>query len=91
MRFLKVDRHGELNMTNEFIEPPGPYAILSHRWGADDDEITFDNWEKSSSRGKPGYAKLSFCADQARGDGLDYIWMDTCCTIPRAGGNFVPY
>jgi heterokaryon incompatibility protein (HET) len=28
---------------------------------------------------KPGYDKIRFCGEQARRDGLQYFWIDTCC------------
>jgi hypothetical protein len=28
---------------------------------------------------KPGYNKIRFCGEQARRDGLEYFWIDTCC------------
>ncbi|KAK7992024.1 hypothetical protein PG988_000818 [Apiospora saccharicola] len=28
---------------------------------------------------KPGYCKILFCGAQARRDGLEYFWVDTCC------------
>jgi hypothetical protein len=70
------------------------YAILSHTWQTGQ-EVTFDdlirdnrnvlNKACSSLRryrprsSKTGYAKLQFCAKQAKLDGLRYFWVDTCC------------
>jgi len=34
------------------------YAILSHRWGADSDEITFKDVENNTGKSKVGYEKL---------------------------------
>jgi hypothetical protein len=28
---------------------------------------------------KVGYKKIRFCGEQARRDGLQYFWVDTCC------------
>lgn len=28
---------------------------------------------------KKGYQKIKLCAEQAKKDGIDYIWVDTCC------------
>ena len=64
-----------------FVADPPPYAILSHRWGAAQDEITFQDLQGSgmSARRKKGYAKLeSFCL-VAIEYGLSYAWSDTCC------------
>ncbi|PVH70491.1 hypothetical protein DL98DRAFT_564159 [Cadophora sp. DSE1049] len=30
-------------------------------------------------KGKAGYGKIQFCGEQARRDGLQYFWVDTCC------------
>jgi hypothetical protein len=79
MRFLKVDYNGELIVTKDEPTRPAPYAILSHTWGAAEDEVTFEDIEKKTGKSKVGYAKLWLCADQARKDGLDYCWVDTCC------------
>lgn len=55
------------------------YAILSHTWGSDNEEVTFDDVRRGVARDKIGYAKLEFCAEQARKDGIDHFWIDTCC------------
>lgn len=79
MRFLKFDANHELSLTKDLSTPPAPYAILSHTWGDDDEEVTFDDLEKQMGRNKSGYNKLLFCANQALEDGLEYCWVDTCC------------
>lgn len=78
MRLLEIDSNGELGLTKD-VTPLASYAILSHTWGADDDEVTFDDVEKKTGYSKAGYAKLWFCANQAKRDGLDYCWVDSCC------------
>jgi hypothetical protein len=61
-----------------------PYAILSHTW-KEGQEVTFadlknlDKAEDIDARSKEEYQKLRFCAQQAKRDGLDYFWVDTCC------------
>ena len=32
-----------------------------------------------TSKSKAGYGKIQFCGEQARRDGLQYFWVDTCC------------
>ncbi|KPI44959.1 Vegetative incompatibility protein HET-E-1 [Cyphellophora attinorum] len=59
--------------------PPGPYAILSHTWGPVEDEVSVEDLRKGMYGGKIGFAKLRYCARQAKVDGLDYCWIDTCC------------
>ncbi|KAF2682021.1 hypothetical protein K458DRAFT_259466, partial [Lentithecium fluviatile CBS 122367] len=56
-----------------------PYAILSHMWGADTEEVTLDDLTNSTGKDKPGYKKIRFCGEQAARDGLEYFWIDTCC------------
>lgn len=79
MRLLYPEPSGELALTKEVTPPPSSYAILSHTWGLDDDEVTFDDIEKKMGKSKAGYAKLWFCAGQAKKDALEYCWVDTCC------------
>lgn len=62
--------------------PVPPYAILSHTW--EDDEVRFEDvcFGKSTSvmpTDKQGYTKIKYSCDQARRDGLEYIWIDCCC------------
>ncbi|KAH7342992.1 hypothetical protein BKA65DRAFT_526948 [Rhexocercosporidium sp. MPI-PUGE-AT-0058] len=45
---------------NNIIDNVPNYAILSHTWGTDTEEIRF-------------------CGEQARLNGLQYFWVDTCC------------
>jgi hypothetical protein len=60
-----------------------PYAILSHTWGKEEvlfaDMKDFDCNSKSPIRFKDGSRKIESSAQQARLDGHDYIWIDTCC------------
>jgi hypothetical protein len=81
MRLLRCSGTGEYYLT-EFFTSEGPipsYAILSHTWGADLDEVTFDALTNGTGRDKLGYEKIRFCAEQARQDGLNHFWIDTCC------------
>jgi hypothetical protein len=63
----------------EFLADIPPYAILSHTWSADEDEVTFKDVIKRKNLHKLGYAKLKFCAKQAARDGFDFFWIYTCC------------
>jgi hypothetical protein len=56
-----------------------PYAILSHTWGADSEEVTFDDLTNGTGKDKSGYKKIRFCGEQAVQDDLEYFWIDTCC------------
>ena len=55
------------------------YAILSHTWGADTEEVTFRDLTDGTGKDKTGYSKIRFCEEQASLDGLQYFWVDTCC------------
>jgi hypothetical protein len=79
MRLLQVDENGELSLTDNLINNIPPYAILSHTWGEDHEEVTFEELTKGSKKTKAGYGKLRFCAQQAARDSLGYFWVDTCC------------
>jgi hypothetical protein len=56
-----------------------PYAILSHTWGADEEEVTFKDISDGTGKSKVGYHKIRFCGEQAARNGLPYFWVDTCC------------
>ena len=78
MRLLKL-KDGEFSLV-EFVGDNIPrYAILSHTWGADDEEVTFRDLMESTGKSKSGYEKIRFCGKQAANDGLQYSWVDTCC------------
>jgi hypothetical protein len=79
MRLLQFDGTGQLHLSKDLTEKIPPYAILSHTWGADDDEVTFDDVKNGSGNSKAGYKKILFCGEQARKDKLEYFWVDTCC------------
>ncbi|KAF2471351.1 uncharacterized protein BDR25DRAFT_368174 [Lindgomyces ingoldianus] len=81
MRLLQLEDTDKFSLV-EFIGDDVPrYAILSHTWGADNEEVTLKDIAKSTGKGKAGYAKIRFCAKQAAKDNLRYFWVDTCCTI----------
>jgi hypothetical protein len=62
----------------EFFKSNIPeYAILSHRWGAE--ETTFEDLQNRTGTKKASYKKIRFYGEQARHDGLKYLWVDTCC------------
>ncbi|PTB72073.1 HET-domain-containing protein [Trichoderma longibrachiatum ATCC 18648] len=65
----------------EFLEDSiPPYAILSHTWGSDSDELTFRQVENGEiDKQTLGSIKLRGCCQQAQKDGLGYAWIDTCC------------
>ncbi|KMQ42939.1 Heterokaryon incompatibility [Trichophyton rubrum] len=53
------------------------YAILSHRW--QDEEVSLQQLRDGQATAMRGYKKLVDSCSQARRDGFDYVWIDTCC------------
>ncbi|KAI9857277.1 MAG: hypothetical protein M1813_008315 [Trichoglossum hirsutum] len=81
MRLLLLEDDGEFSLTNDLVgdDTIPPYAILSHTWGSDDEEVTFNDLTNGTGKNKPGYRKIRFCRKQAANDGLQFFWVDTCC------------
>jgi hypothetical protein len=79
MRLLKLGDDNQFSLT-EFVGPDIPrYAILSHTWGADHEEVTFKDLIDGTYKTRVGYRKIRFCTAQAASDGLEFSWVDTCC------------
>ncbi|KAH9906436.1 hypothetical protein F4778DRAFT_649008 [Xylariomycetidae sp. FL2044] len=80
MRLLQRDEDGSYSLTPDLpSDKIPPYAILSHTW--EEDEVLFADLAKTPDgwQHKAGYNKIEFCAEQAKRDGLQYFWVDTCC------------
>ncbi|PMD32942.1 HET-domain-containing protein, partial [Hyaloscypha variabilis F] len=64
-----------------FHEPPPDkipkYAILSHRWM--DGEVLYHEILTEAGNKKAGFEKIKKCGQTALAQGIDYIWVDTCC------------
>ena len=75
MHLLRRDNDGEFSLADYDDRQLPPYAILSHTWGSDTDEVSFKDIVKGRGKEKQGYAKLHFCANQAANDGLEYFWV----------------
>jgi hypothetical protein len=75
MRLLLRKESGELSLSKDFIGDDAipPYAILSHTWGADADEVIFEDLTNGTGEDKIGYKKIQFCGERARQDGLEYF------------------
>ena len=79
--------HTEEKTLSWFNDPVPPYAILSHRWTSE--EVTLQEVQMLNAQyghsprhpiaSKAGYRKIEACCDQARRDGFDWAWIDTCC------------
>jgi hypothetical protein len=80
MRLLERNSTNEFSLTKDFVGDDGipPYAILSHTW-KEGQEVTFKDLMDGTGESKAGYDKIRFCGQQAKRDGLQYFWVDTCC------------
>ncbi|KAG8525713.1 uncharacterized protein KY384_000473 [Bacidia gigantensis] len=79
MRLIKDRGHGDLILV-EFQEGEIPsYAILSHTWAANNQEVTYQDFLEGKYKQKASWEKLDFCRKQAATDNLEYFWIDTCC------------
>jgi hypothetical protein len=83
MRLLERNDAGQIRLTQNFIDDIPKYAILSHTWGDEEDEVSFLDMMDEGGERKPGYHKIqlcaNLCANQAWRDGLRFTWVDTCC------------
>jgi hypothetical protein len=80
MRLLYYDACGEVCLTDNLpLDHAYRYAVLSHTWGADRDEVKLQELREGVDKNKPGFAKIQFCGQQANKDELKYFWVDTCC------------
>lgn len=81
MRLLQVH---DLNFQEVPSHGPFPaYAILSHTWIQPScEEVTYQDLltlDIASIRQKQGWRKVQHSIDEARREGIPYVWVDTCC------------
>lgn len=79
MRLLEANADGSFSLTTFPANKTPRYAILSHTWEADSQEVTFQDLMNGVGRSKNGYRKIQFCGEQAKRDGLRCFWVDSCC------------
>ena len=68
------------------------YAILSHRWIGDTevnykemvDLAKMEKGERDEIRERAGYKKILYTCRQAKKDGHEWVWVDTCCIDKRS-------
>jgi hypothetical protein len=53
------------------------YAILSHTWG--EEECSLREMSLPEVTQRAGFRKIKYCCEQAVKDGLQWVWVDTCC------------
>lgn len=79
MRFLNTTtRRFEQVPDSELHLDKNQYAILSHRWFADEDEVSYEDLIQSSSKDitvKKGYAKLEGFCKLAASANCRYGWV----------------
>jgi hypothetical protein len=64
MRLLQRNSAGQFSLTKDLTGEGIPeYAILLHIWGADAEEVTFEDITNGISEDKPGYEKIRFCRE----------------------------
>ncbi|KAI1622461.1 heterokaryon incompatibility protein-domain-containing protein [Exophiala viscosa] len=78
---LRLEHGTKLFIPNTSPKQFVKYAILSHRWGDEDQEVSFDDIQLNpfGVEDKLGYKKLEYACRQASTDGYSHIWIDTCC------------
>jgi hypothetical protein len=79
MYLLQLEENGDFSLVGYVSNDLPRYAILSHTWGSDEEEVTFQDIKNGTGRGKRGFRKIRFCAKQAANDGLQHFWVDSCC------------
>lgn len=81
MRLLSLQEDGQPSLTTDLLDRIPPYAVLSHTWGDDDEEVSFEDLglKPLHKNNAYGHKKIQFCAKQAAADNLKYFWVDTCC------------
>jgi hypothetical protein len=89
MRLLQLGAGDQLTLTKYLTHDIPPYAILSHTWGSEEEEVLLqdiqgDAREDATWRQTYGYRKILFCGQQAQRDGIQYFWVDTCCIDKRS-------
>ncbi|KIO00240.1 hypothetical protein M404DRAFT_153168, partial [Pisolithus tinctorius Marx 270] len=80
----------EREILKELDDKGTRYAILSHRWDSEVDyeEMTglmkMDEHKRARVRQRSGYQKIIKSCEQARKDGHEWLWIDTCCIDKRS-------
>ncbi|THU77450.1 HET-domain-containing protein [Dendrothele bispora CBS 962.96] len=78
-----IDTHSVRLVHFEGTESVPHYAVLSHTWGEGDSEVTYadldERPEEERTKRKLGYQKILDACAQARRNGLELLWVDSCC------------
>ena len=80
LRLIDVQTHNFANPTRIWAEDKLEYAVLSHRWLAEADEVSFKEiGNPAIAESKNGLFKITGTCELAKKAGLRYAWLDTCC------------
>ena len=80
MRLLSLTQSDYGLQASEFPDSDTPpYTILSHTWGNESDEVTYQDITNYTGNSKAGYRKLSFLKEKSISQNFAYAWADTCC------------
>ncbi|KAI6142965.1 heterokaryon incompatibility protein-domain-containing protein [Pisolithus tinctorius] len=92
-----LDRERDIQKTDpnreilkELDDKDSCYAILSHRWGVEVgyEEMTglmrMGEEDRKEVRERYGYQKIIKSCEQAKKDGYEWLWVDTCCIDKRS-------
>ena len=61
------------------------YAILSHRWGCEEEEVSHKQLRKGlAPPNLPGMVKIREFCRLAKNGGFEWAWIDTCCIDKRS-------
>ncbi|KAF2833511.1 hypothetical protein CC86DRAFT_389724 [Ophiobolus disseminans] len=60
MRLLRIDGEDRFSLVEFMGEDTPPYAILSHTWGHDNEEVTLNDITNNTGLNKLGYEKIRF-------------------------------
>jgi hypothetical protein len=74
MRLINVS---SMSVEEFIVRKIPPYGILSHTW--EGSEVSYDEMRVGTARGKESFHKIEMACKLASGDGLAYVWVDTCC------------
>lgn len=85
---IRDETLSSVEVLKELDDASTDYAILSHRWG---DEVSYEEViqltkmdNRDEIRRRSGYLKIMKSCEQAKSDGLNWLWADTCCIDKRS-------
>ncbi|KAL2883133.1 hypothetical protein SGCOL_001321 [Colletotrichum sp. CLE4] len=79
MRLIKASsiHSGNLQLVDFSPDQLPRYAILSHTWG--NNEVIYADIRDQNAATKPAFQKVRYSCIQTLADGLDHVWIDSCC------------